>query len=105
MRPARAGLLALATFGLLANACAATAVPAPLVLARLSFERVSKSPAAAVAPRPIEDARMSLAKANQEFATNGDTGICRDYAYIVENELEAAEAAERAELARRALGE
>lgn len=86
-----------ATLALLSGACATT-VPAPLVLARQSYQSSTVGPAARMAPRYLADARSALDKANAEFATNGDTGICRDYAYIAENKLEEADAVARTEM-------
>ncbi len=88
--------------GVFANGCAAE-IPSTLMLARVSYDAAASSPAATVAPSYLAEARASLDKANQEFATKGDTGICRDYAYLVQNEVESAESAARAEMNRRAL--
>ncbi len=96
-------LLMSAALVLLANGCA-TVVPAPLVLARVSLATTS-SDVAVLAPSSLSDAREALAKADREFAANGDTGLCRDYAYIAENKLELAESAARLEAARRVLDE
>ena len=86
-----------ASLALLSGACATT-VPAPLLLARQSYDASTDGPAAQMAPRYLADARAALDKANAEFATNGDTGICRDYAYIAENKLEEADAVARTEM-------
>jgi hypothetical protein len=83
-----------ASLALLSGACATT-VPAPLTLARLSYASSADGPAAQMAPRYLANARDALDKANAEFAKNGDTGICRDYAYIAENKLEEADSVAR----------
>ena len=102
MRRPLANTLLLAGLGLIANACA-TSTPAPLLLARISYDALSAGSAAAVTPSYVSDARESLDKANREFATNGDTPICRDYSYIAQNKIELAESAVRAEIDRLAL--
>ncbi|HVV51268.1 MAG TPA: DUF4398 domain-containing protein [Polyangia bacterium] len=89
-----------AGLALFANACATTDAPATLVLARLSYSTSSSGPAATLAAPYLADARVSLEKANQEFATNGDTGVCRDYAYIAENKLELADTVARTAIER-----
>lgn len=86
-----------ATFALLSGACA-TAVPAPLVYARLSYTSSAQGVTGYLAPTYLADAKGALDKANSEFATNGDTATCRDYAYIAENKLELADSVARADL-------
>jgi len=101
MKLTPAQILFPACLGLALNACATTAPPpAALVLARMSYAVASSGPVAVAAPNYLADARQSLDKANQEFATHGDTGICRDYSYITENKLELAESVARVEASR-----
>jgi hypothetical protein len=82
---------------LLSGACA-TAVPASLVYARLSYASSAKGITGYMAPSPLAEARGVLDKANEEFATHGDTATCRDYAYIAANKLELADSVARANL-------
>lgn len=86
-----------ASLALLSGACATTA-PAALVFARLSYANSSDGIASQMAPRYLADARAALDKANAEFASNGDTGTCRDYAYIASNKLELADTVARTEM-------
>jgi hypothetical protein len=96
-------MLVSAGLALLANGCATASPPSALLLARVAMDQTSDSPAALLAPSYVSDARQSLDQANREFAANGDTGTCRDYAYITENKVEVAQSVARAELARQAL--
>ncbi len=83
--------------GLLSVACA-TAVPAPLVAAHVSYTSVAGGPVAQLAPHYLEDARRALDKADTEFTAHGDTDVCRDYAYIAGNKLELASSVARTQL-------
>lgn len=87
------------------SSCATAPVPGVLMGARASLVASSTGLAANLAPRYLEEAKQMLERANQEFATNGDDAICRDYSYIAENKFELADVMARAEVERQALGQ
>ena len=104
----KAGILNLmipAVVATLTSSCATAPVPSVLMEARASLVASSTGLAANLAPRYLEEAKEMLERANQEFATNGDDAVCRDYSYIAENKFELADVTARAEQERQALGE
>lgn len=99
----RSLLVSIAFTGLLGG-CATTA-PAELVQARASYTASSNGLAAKLTPTELHDAWAVLAKANKEFDENGDTTMCRDYAYIAQRKLQLADVKARTEQDRRKIAE
>jgi outer membrane protein OmpA-like peptidoglycan-associated protein len=89
-------LLASIAFAGLLSSCATTA-PAELVQARTAYTASSSGLAAKLTPTELHDAGLVLAKANKEFDENGDTTMCRDYAYIAQRKLQLADVKARTE--------
>jgi outer membrane protein OmpA-like peptidoglycan-associated protein len=63
-------------------ACASTAPPQELLLARSAFNQASVGPAAQQAPAELENARQALAAAEKSFANEPDAPATRDLAYV-----------------------
>jgi outer membrane protein OmpA-like peptidoglycan-associated protein len=93
-----------AAFTGFAGACATTA-PTELVEARQSYTASSAGLAAKLTPTELYDARKALDKAEQEFAANGDSLECRDYAYIAQRKIELTDVKARTELDRQKIAE
>jgi len=88
----------------LMSGCATTAPP-ELVQARTSFTTSKQRIGGQAGTYELHDAWTVLAKANKEFDENGDTTMCRDYAYIAQNKLELADVKARTELDRQKIAE
>jgi outer membrane protein OmpA-like peptidoglycan-associated protein len=97
-------LTASLTLAGLMNACA-TIAPAELVTAREAYATSSTGLAAKLTPTELYDAKKVLDRANAEFADNGDTLQCRDYAYIAYRKVELADVKARTELDRQRIAE
>ena len=97
-------LLASIAFTGLLSSCATTA-PADLVQARTAYTASSNGLAATLTPTELHDAGLVLAKANKEFDENGDTTMCRDYAYIAQRKLQLTDVKARTEQDRRKIAE
>lgn len=97
-------LLASIAFTGLVSGCATTA-PAELVQARTAYAASSNGLAAQLTPTELHDASTVLAKANKEFDENGDTTMCRDYAYIAHRKVQLADVKARTEQDRRRIAE
>ena len=97
-------LLASIAFTGLLGGCATTA-PAELVQARTAYTASSNGLAATLTPTELHDAGLVLAKANKEFDENGDTTMCRDYAYIAQRKLQLTDVKARTEQDRRKIAE
>jgi Domain of unknown function (DUF4398) len=82
----------------LTGSCATVSVPATLTEARMSYIASTNGLAAALAPSYLDDATEMLGRANREYASHGNSAVCRDYSYIAENKFELADAVARAEL-------
>ena len=96
-------ILALA-FTATVGACA-THPSVQLVAARDAYAASSGGLAAKLTPTELYDAKKALDQANSEFARNGDTLACRDYAYIAHRKFELADVKARTELDRRKIAE
>ena len=92
----------IAVAGMWLGACA-TARPAQLVEAEMSYMAARDGLPANLAPHALSEARTVLERAGQEFTAHGDTNVCRDYSYIAQNKLELAEVTARAELDRQTI--
>jgi Domain of unknown function (DUF4398) len=86
------------------GSCATGSVPGALTDARRSLVASSNGLAAALAPSYLDAAKEMLERANQEFASHGNSNRCKDYSYIAENKFELADAVARAELFRQTVG-
>ena len=87
-----------------AIACA-TNPPAQLVAAREAYVASSGGLAAKLTPTELHDGKKALDQANDEFERNGDTLMCRDYAYIAQRKLELADVKARTELDRQKIAQ
>lgn len=97
----------IATLGVagLLSACATVNPPQQLVEAREAYEMSNQGPAGKLTQTELYDAKKVLDKANKEFADNGDTLECRDYAYIAHRKTVLADVKARTEIDRQSIAE
>lgn len=93
-----------AAFAGFTGACAHNP-PTELIEARQAYTTSSAGLAAKLTPTELYDARKALDKAEQEFAANGDSLECRDYAYIAQRKIELTDVKARTELDRQKIAE
>jgi outer membrane protein OmpA-like peptidoglycan-associated protein len=97
-------LIAALAFAGALSGCVTTA-PAQLVEARAAYETSSKGIASKLTPTELYDAKKVLDKAEIELTSNGDTLVCRDYAYIALRKIALADVKARTEADRQSIAE
>lgn len=88
----------------LMTACASS-TPGQLIAARDAYAMSSTGLSARLTPTDLYDAKKALDQAEREFAENGDTLVCRDYAYIALRKTELADVKARTEVDRQKITE